>query len=302
MQHQPRHANKGRTGNPQAQPRRAVADAKKAVAQAVDHVKKRIQVANLPPNAGQIVHRIKHPSQKGHGHDDEVLEHGHLVELVGPQAGQHAQRPHHGCAQHGKSGNPQRRKRMRGHIQQGDGIHAQPHQQTANDGCAHIGHIPVPVRQRCELQKHQAAHDLALHQAGGAIGKGVLQHAHHDQARHQKSDVADTAIARHGLAAEHIAKNQQIQHRREHRRRHGLKSHTPKTQNLFVKKHFPAAAIGRQWLQRPGRHSHRLRCSIHRVSGRLRRNGVLHIRLTVPQGQQASPSASCRVACLASVG
>ena len=117
-----------------------------------------------------------------------------------------------------------------------------------------------------------------------------------------ESDIADAAIPRHGLAVEHIAKNQQIQNRREHRRCNGLKSHAPKTQNLFVKKHFPAAAIGRQWLQRPGRRHHRLRCGIYRVSGRLRRNGVLHIRLTVPQGQQASPSASCRVACLASVG
>ena len=127
----------------QADPRRDIALAKKAITKAIDHVEKRVQVAELLPKRRQGLDGIKHTRQKRHGHDDEVLEGGHLVELFSPQPGNHAQRAHHGRAHDGKGQNPQRvHKRDVDHPARDD-KHAQAHGQAAHHRRANIGNKPT---------------------------------------------------------------------------------------------------------------------------------------------------------------
>jgi len=59
-----------------------------------------------------------------------------------------------------------------------------------------------------------------------------LQQAHHDQAGDQKAGVAD---AREGLDVifQHMTKDQQVEHRGEHGRGHGLEADLPEAKHLF---------------------------------------------------------------------
>ena len=91
----PQTTSEARADDRQAQPRRHVADAEEAAAEAVDHVEERVQVAHRLPERRQRVHRIEHAGEEGHRHDDEVLERRDLVELLGPQPGDQPQRAHH---------------------------------------------------------------------------------------------------------------------------------------------------------------------------------------------------------------
>jgi hypothetical protein len=81
------------------------------------------------------------------------------------------------------------------------------------------------------LKGHQHVDDVALHlgdhQRGRGVGKGVLHHRHHDQARRQelgKSDVADMAV----LSAQRQQEDEEEEQRRHHRRRHRLRRHFEK--------------------------------------------------------------------------
>src|SRR5215510_7968660 len=65
--------------------------AEKTVAKAVDHVEERIEPRHLAPAGRQRMRRIEHTRQERERHDDEVLERGELVELLGPDAGHHAE-------------------------------------------------------------------------------------------------------------------------------------------------------------------------------------------------------------------
>ena len=112
--------------------------------------------------------------------------------------------------------------------------HPAAHHHAAHHRGAHIGHEPGPVRQRRHQQEHQVAGDLALDQRGAGVGKGVLQHAHHHQARDQEAGVAHVVVDLH-MVFEHVAENQQVKHRSEHRRAHSLEGDLPETQHLLVK-------------------------------------------------------------------
>src|SRR6218665_775614 len=78
------HGQPGCAEDGQTEPGRNEALAKKAVTKAVDHVEKRVQVADRLPERRPRLYRIEHAGQNGHRHDDEVLESHPPVELVPP--------------------------------------------------------------------------------------------------------------------------------------------------------------------------------------------------------------------------
>ena len=88
------------------QPRRDIAHPKKAIAKSIDHVKERVQVADLLPNQGQRMNRIEHARQEGHGHDHKILERRQLIKLFCPQACDQTQGAQEGGAQNRKDHNP----------------------------------------------------------------------------------------------------------------------------------------------------------------------------------------------------
>ena len=93
--------------------------------------------------------------------------------------------------------------------------------------------VNIPQNQNPNDDVDQAARDLALDEAGGAVGEGVLQHAHHHQPRREKGGVAHAFIHLH-VRVEHVAEDEQIQQRRENGRANGLQAHFPKAQHFFV--------------------------------------------------------------------
>mmetsp|Transcript_26244 Transcript_26244/g.62079 ORF Transcript_26244/g.62079 Transcript_26244/m.62079 type:complete len:431 (+) Transcript_26244:200-1492(+) len=217
----------------EAQPGRHVADAEEAAPEAVDHVEERVQMAHAQPERGQRVHRVENAGQEGHRHDDEVLEGGELVELLGPQPGDQAQRAHQPGTEHGEHQHPQQvvqaRRREPGRHQQ----HTQAHGHAAHDGRAHIGHEPGQGRQRRQQQEDQVAGDLALDQAGRAVGERVLQHAHHHEARDQEAGVADRVVDL-DVILQRVPEDQQVHAGGEHRRRHGLEADLPEAQHFLL--------------------------------------------------------------------
>src|SRR5512143_4073588 len=62
--------------------RRDVREAEEAVAEAVDHIKERIEMRQRLPERRQRVDRVEDAREKRERHDQEVLERGELVELV----------------------------------------------------------------------------------------------------------------------------------------------------------------------------------------------------------------------------
>src|SRR6185503_14244518 len=78
----------------ETQPWRDVTGPEEAVAEAIDHVEERVEVAHLVPDRRQRLHRVEHAREERHRHDDEVLEGRDLVELLRPQARDQAERSH----------------------------------------------------------------------------------------------------------------------------------------------------------------------------------------------------------------
>src|SRR3989454_3185858 len=67
----------------QAGIRRHVGSPEEAIAKAIDHVKERVGVRQLLPEAGQRMNRIEHAGKKAERHDDEVLKRRQLIDLFG---------------------------------------------------------------------------------------------------------------------------------------------------------------------------------------------------------------------------
>src|SRR6267378_4992303 len=89
---QPRyHAEKSRDHR-EASQRVDVRDAEESVTKAVDHVEKRIEMRELLPENRERMDRVEHSRKKGERHDEEILEGGDLVDLLGPDSGHHAER------------------------------------------------------------------------------------------------------------------------------------------------------------------------------------------------------------------
>ena len=199
------------------------------------------------PERRQFLNRIEHAGQKCCRHDQEVLERGQLVELLGPDTGDHAHRTQDRRAQQREHDDPQREGERQVREPGGDDEHARAHAQAAHDRRGHVGRQDLPVRQRRQQDEHQVAGNFRLDQRGRGIGEGVLQHAHHHQARDQEGGVVDAFEHLHA-AFEHVAEDQQVEHRGDDRRGDGLGGDLPEAQDLFIE----------QGLETHGKEIHRI--------------------------------------------
>src|SRR5664279_5516837 len=249
--------SKARRHHGQARPRRHVADAEEAVAKAVDHVEERVEVAHRLPHGRQRLHRVEDAGEKGHRHDEEVLEGGDLVELLCPEPGDEAERAHQRRPGQRENDHPERIGELQRREPHGHQHHSRADGDAAHDRSADVGDKPGPVRERRDEQEDEVAGDLALDQRRARIGERVLQHAHHDEAGNEKARVADRA--EHPDAAfEHVAKDEQVEDGREHRRGHRLEAHLPEAQHLLVEQRPRAskrARFGRHAQHRVRRHA-----------------------------------------------
>ncbi|KAG0193347.1 hypothetical protein DFQ28_005577 [Apophysomyces sp. BC1034] len=166
----------------QAGKRRHVGRAEKAKAKSVDHERQR--------------------------HDQEVLECRELVEFLGPDPGDQAQRAENRRTEYRKRDDVQRRGKRHGDKPDRHNEHAQSYRQPAHDRREHVRAEHFPVRQRRQQHEHQVAGDLGLDQRRRAVRKRILQHAHHDKARDQETRVLDARIDLH-VAAQRVTKNRQ---------------------------------------------------------------------------------------------
>ena len=96
----------GHRNDCQADPRRHIALAKKAVSETINHVKEGVQVTQALPKRGQGMNGIKNTRQEGHGHDDKALESRHLVKFFGPKTCHQTQGAQQARTQDGKDQNP----------------------------------------------------------------------------------------------------------------------------------------------------------------------------------------------------
>src|SRR5450830_1795530 len=80
--------------------------AKETVAEAIDHIKKRVEMRDGLPKWRQRVDRIKHPSQKGQRHNQEILEGSQLIELFRPDTSDQSHRAKNRGPQQGEDNDP----------------------------------------------------------------------------------------------------------------------------------------------------------------------------------------------------
>src|SRR4030095_7825666 len=101
----------------------------KAVAESVDHIEERVEAGCRLPERRQRMDRIERAAQEREWNDDEMLEHGELVELVRPHAGQQSERAKDGAAEQRENERPQRmrHREQRGHEEQRDDETTKPH-------------------------------------------------------------------------------------------------------------------------------------------------------------------------------
>src|SRR5690349_23894349 len=97
-----REAGGARRDHTEAHERRHVGQPEEAVAEAVDHIKERIEMRQRLPERRQRMDRVEHARQKRERHDQEVLERSKLVELVGRNARYYTQRSENRAAQYGE--------------------------------------------------------------------------------------------------------------------------------------------------------------------------------------------------------
>ena len=177
---------------------------------------------------------IESARQQGERLDDKVGGRSGMIELVGPYAGENAEHRQQDRTHGAKIEHQQRilHRHVHARCHRHHHPHRQPHQPGTRDRTAHPGQHQFPCRQR----RHQHIDDRALHlghQDGRrGVGKAVLDHAHHDQARAEEIGIRhpkDQNIA----AAECHGKDHQEHQRGDRRRPDRLQLHLEKAPYLF---------------------------------------------------------------------
>ena len=118
------------------------------------------------PHGRQRVDRVEHTGEHGQRHDEKVLKGRELVELVGPDAGDHAERREDGAAEQGKGDDPARRHDRQRDHQQRHRDHPHANEGAAHDGGQHVGGEELAVADRRQQHEHDVAGDLALDERG----------------------------------------------------------------------------------------------------------------------------------------
>src|SRR2546427_10039204 len=91
------------TDDGKAQPGRRVGKAEEAVAEAVDHIKERIEMRHRLPERRKRPDRVEHPGQEREGGEYEILGCGAPVRTAGPEAGGQARPAPARAAAHGQT-------------------------------------------------------------------------------------------------------------------------------------------------------------------------------------------------------
>ncbi len=197
------------------------------------------------PEIRQLAHRVEHAGQKGQRQDDEVRHHRDMIEVPGPHAADQPQPPHD--QRTGDAIDADQRQMLKADVHKRH-QHQQKHggnDHGAHDGRKQEGAHHLERRQRRHQQVDMHAHDLAHDHRAGGVGKGVLQHRHHRQARNQKGEIVHLQ-SRHMAIADRIAEDDQIQKGGQRRRDDGLHLHLQETPDLAHKKGFRADEIHAQ--------------------------------------------------------
>src|SRR3989454_8611963 len=145
---------------------RHVGRAEEAVAKAIDHVKERVGVRQLLPEAGQRMNRIEHAGKKAERHDDEVLKRRQLIDLFGDDAGDQAERPEQRGSEQRERECPERRAEPQLDEPDGHDEHPGTYHQPADRRGQHVGAEELEVGDRRQQDEHDVAGDFRLDQAG----------------------------------------------------------------------------------------------------------------------------------------
>src|SRR5450830_1231630 len=136
----------------------------KAVTEAIDHVKKWIEVRHHLPEWRQRMDRIKHPGQKDQRHDQKILKCRQLIELLCPNASYQSHGTQDGRTQDSENQDPPRRHETEMTKPGRHDKNASTNNQTAHDCRQHIATEHFPMRQGRQQHKHQITGDLRLYQ------------------------------------------------------------------------------------------------------------------------------------------
>ena len=139
-------------------------------------------MGNREPDVRQGVNRVEHAGQKGRGRNDKVGDGGNVIKALGDDPG-HQPKHRQAASRQQKFGNQHHgRLHRQMHEWHGHGQHCRGNQDDAHKRRQYVGAEPLKCAQRRHEQKHEVAHQLGLNDRRAGVGKGVLDHRHHDQA------------------------------------------------------------------------------------------------------------------------
>src|SRR5690606_40302644 len=95
-------------------------------------------------------------------------------------------------------------------------------------GRQQVGAIDLQMGQRRQQNKHQVPRNAALDERRGRVGEGILQHAHHHEARNQEGGVGQGVVHLH-TTFQNVGEDQQIKQCSDHGGGNGLKADLPES-------------------------------------------------------------------------
>ena len=182
----------------------------------------------------KLIDRVKGTGQKRCWSNDEIAYRGGMVKLLRPDGCQDANQRQHRRPHQTK---PQHRPKMRRcYIDAWPNCHGEPDSRP-NQKCPRHRRPNKPRQYFCIRQRRHQIIDnrplnLAHKQRKAGIGKGVLHHAHNDQARRNEIRKRNTQHRWLNLA-KRDGKNDEVEQRSDGRCPHGLQLHLKKAAYLF---------------------------------------------------------------------
>jgi hypothetical protein len=193
-----------------------------------------------------------------------------MVELLGPDAADHAQQREHQRSGHRMEQNEGRRVQ----AERDENPDREPGHQADQHAAGHPAAGDPQVQLQGRQRRHQNIDDIALnlgdHDGRRGIGEGILHDRHHDQARRQEDDELDPAGLAAG-AAQRQREDGQEQKRHHHGRQKGLGVDFEEAAHLLYIEGPEAAPIDRAHESR-----RRRRRGLGRGRRRRRWRGAIH--------------------------
>src|ERR1043166_2528384 len=202
-----------------------------APAKAADQINDRVKQAHGAPRRRQHVDRVECAAQKRQRRDDEHRDELELLEAVGPQTDDEAEKAERGRGEHKETDHPERMHNLDRHEQGGGRENHKPQHDRLRRPRADLADDDLERRDRRRQNLVDRAGELGKIDAERRVHDALREQREHHQARDDERAVRYAADLRHARA-DRRAENHEVERRRDHRRHHALQQRPQRARHL----------------------------------------------------------------------